>query len=157
MHWTQNVTIISSGEKKFSRSFALLNSHCHSCCRIHHQRWFHFPPSLTKKTESKLHLQSPLLPRLGLDRAEMIDRNLRCWMKTYLFVIWSEDDSEKSIIRSQVFGSPGLLVLIRFEDLGRYVPLSFENTMLNLVSLRGVKGTKHVFLKDHASSKSRDN
>ena len=90
--------------------------------------------------------------RLGLDRAEMIDRK-RCWMKTYLFVIWSEDDTEKSIIRSQVFGSPGLLVLIRYEDLGRYVPLSFENTMLNLVNLRGVKGIKHVFLKDHASFK----
>ena len=102
---------------------------------------------------SKLHLQSPWLLRLELDRAKMIDRKLTMHyvagrisesFKTDLFVIWSEDNSEKLIIRCRVLGSPD-----KVEDLSMEEDIflrSLENTMLNSVDLRGVKGVKRVFL-----------
>jgi hypothetical protein len=54
-----------------------------------------------EEIEAKLHLQSPWLLRLELDRAKMIDRKLTMAyvagriaesFKTNLFVIWSEDE-----------------------------------------------------------------
>ncbi|KAF9521625.1 RNA polymerase Rpb1, domain 7-domain-containing protein, partial [Crepidotus variabilis] len=60
-----------------------------------------------KEIESKLHLQSPWLLRLKLDRSKMIDRKLLMQyvagriaesFKTDLFVIWSEDNAEKLVI-----------------------------------------------------------
>ncbi|EEB86935.1 hypothetical protein MPER_15938, partial [Moniliophthora perniciosa FA553] len=66
-----------------------------------------------EEVESKLHLQSPWLLRLELDRAKMIDRKLTMnyvasriaeSFKTDLFVIWSEDNSEKLVIRCRVLG-----------------------------------------------------
>jgi DNA-directed RNA polymerase II subunit RPB1 len=108
--------------------------------------------------ESKLHLQSPWLLRLELDRAKMIDRKLSMQyvagriaesFKTDLFVIWSEDNSEKLVIRCRVLGSPdkdddGMGTIE--EDI---FLRQLENTMLNSVSLRGVKGIKRVFLTQH--------
>ena len=108
-----------------------------------------------EEIESKLHLQSPWLLRLELDRAKMIDRKLTMHyvagriaesFKTDLFVIWSEDNSEKLIIRCRVLGSPD-----KVEDLSMEEDIflrSLENTMLNSVSLRGVKGVKRVFLTE---------
>jgi len=108
-----------------------------------------------EEIESKLHLQSPWLLRLELDRAKMIDRKLTMQyvagriaesFKTDLFVIWSEDNSEKLIIRCRVLGSPD-----KVEDLSMEEDIflrSLENTMLNSVSLRGVKGIKRVFLME---------
>ena len=66
--------------------------------------------------------------------------------KTDLLVIWSEDNSEKLIIRCRVLGSPD-----KVEDLSMEEDIflcSLENTMLNSVSLRGVKGVKRVFLTE---------
>ncbi|KIK43849.1 hypothetical protein CY34DRAFT_803352 [Suillus luteus UH-Slu-Lm8-n1] len=108
--------------------------------------------------ESKLHLQSPWLLRLELDRAKMIDRKLTMAyvagriaesFKTDLFVIWSEDNSEKLIIRCRVLGGGD-----KDEDgLGSVEEDIFlrqlENTMLNSVSLRGVPGIQKVFLQQH--------
>ncbi|KAF8875548.1 hypothetical protein CPB85DRAFT_540875 [Mucidula mucida] len=108
-----------------------------------------------EETESKLHLQSPWLLRLELDRAKMIDRKLTMnyvaarisdSFKTDLFVIWSEDNSDKLIIRCRVIaggdkddeGMAGIEEDIFLRQL--------ENTMLNSVSLRGVKGINRVFL-----------
>ena len=108
-----------------------------------------------EEIDSKLHLQSPWLLRLELDRAKMIDRKLTMHyvagriaesFKTDLFVIWSEDNSEKLIIRCRVLGSPD-----KVEDLSMEEDIflrSLENTMLNSVSLRGVKGVKRVFLTE---------
>ena len=108
-----------------------------------------------EEIDSKLHLQSPWLLRLELDRAKMIDRKLTMHyvagriaesFKTDLFVIWSEDNSEKLIIRCRVLGSPD-----KAEDLSMEEDIflrSLENTMLNSVSLRGVKGVKRVFLTE---------
>ena len=108
-----------------------------------------------EEIDSKLHLQSPWLLRLELDRAKMIDRKLTMHyvagriaesFKTDLFVIWSEDNSEKLIIRCRVLGSPD-----KVEDLSMEEDIflrSLENTMLNSVSLRGVKGIKRVFMME---------
>uniref|UniRef100_A0A8H7YB65 DNA-directed RNA polymerase subunit n=2 Tax=Psilocybe TaxID=71950 RepID=A0A8H7YB65_PSICU len=110
-----------------------------------------------EEIESKLHLQSPWLLRLELDRAKMIDRKLDMHyvagriaesFKTDLFVIWSEDNSEKLVIRCRVLGSPdkeedGL------ESVEEDIFLrQLENTMLNSVNLRGVKGINRVFLTE---------
>lgn len=68
--------------------------------------------------------------------------------KTDLFVIWSEDNSEKLIICCCVLGGgdkedDGLGVIEEAIFLWQ-----LENTMLNSVSLQGVKGIKHVFLME---------
>ena len=66
--------------------------------------------------------------------------------KTDLFVIWSEDNSEKLVIRCRVLGSADK----EDDGMGTIEEDIFlrqlENTMLNSVSLRGVKGIKRVFL-----------
>ena len=108
-----------------------------------------------EEIESKLHLQSPWLLRLELDRAKMIDRKLSMHyvasriaesFKTDLFVIWSEDNSDKLVIRCRVLGSPDK----DDEGYGTVEEDIFlrqlENTMLNSISLRGVKGINRVFL-----------
>ncbi|KAG6899798.1 DNA-directed RNA polymerase II subunit rpb1 [Termitomyces sp. T159_Od127] len=107
-----------------------------------------------EEIESKLHLQSPWLLRLEMDRAKMIDRKLTMQyvatriaesFKTDLFVIWSEDNSEKLIIRCRVIGG-------KDEEDDKIEEDQFlralETTMLNSVSLRGVKGIKRVFLME---------
>jgi DNA-directed RNA polymerase II subunit RPB1 len=111
-----------------------------------------------EEVESKLHLQSPWLLRLELDRAKMIDRKLDMSyvagriaesFKTDLFVIWSEDNSEKLIIRCRVMGGADK----DEEGFGTVEEDIFlrqlENTMLNSVSLRGVPGIERVFLLEH--------
>ncbi|KAF9007912.1 beta and beta-prime subunits of DNA dependent RNA-polymerase [Cyathus striatus] len=110
-----------------------------------------------EEIESKLHLQSPWLLRLELDRAKMIDRTLTMnyvasriaeSFKTDLFVIWSEDNSEKLVIRCRVLGSADK----EDDGMGTIEEDIFlrqlENTMLNSVSLRGVKGINRVFLTE---------
>ncbi|KAF8123520.1 DNA-directed RNA polymerase II [Boletus edulis] len=108
--------------------------------------------------ESKLHLQFPWLLRLVLDRARMIDRKLTMVyvasqivesFKTDLFVIWSEDNSEKLIIQCHVLGGAD-----KDEDgMGAVEEDIFlrqlENTMLNSVNLRGVPSIRRVFLQEH--------
>ncbi|TFK38673.1 hypothetical protein BDQ12DRAFT_683152 [Crucibulum laeve] len=76
--------------------------------------------------EAKLHLQSPWLLRLELDRAKMIDRKLTMHysFKTDLFVIWSEDNSEKLVIRCREDDGMGSIE----EDI---FLRQLENTMLN--------------------------
>ncbi|KAJ7596384.1 DNA-directed RNA polymerase II, subunit 1 [Mycena floridula] len=111
-----------------------------------------------EEVESKMHLQSPWLLRLELDRAKMLDRKLEMQyvagrisesFKTDLFVIWSEDNSDKLIVRCRVLGGAdkdddGMGVIE--EDI---FLRQLENTMLNSVSLRGVKGIRRVFLMEH--------
>ncbi|KZT09014.1 beta and beta-prime subunits of DNA dependent RNA-polymerase [Laetiporus sulphureus 93-53] len=111
-----------------------------------------------EEVEQKLHLQSPWLLRLELDRAKMIDRKMTMSyvagriaesFKTDLFVIWSEDNSEKLIIRCRVLGGAD-----KDEDGMDTVEediflRQLENTMLNSISLRGVPGIQRVFLLEH--------
>lgn len=104
-----------------------------------------------------MHLQSPWLLRLELDRAKMIDRQLTMpyvagqiaeSFKTDLFVIWSEDNSDKLIIRCRVLGGDN-----KDEDADSVEEDIFlrqlEHTMLNTISLRGVPGINRVFLIEH--------
>jgi DNA-directed RNA polymerase II subunit RPB1 len=71
--------------------------------------------------------------------------------KTDLFVIWSEDNSEKLIIRCCVLGGvdkddeDGMDAIEEEDIFLRHL----ENTILNSVSLRGVKDIKRVFLLEH--------
>jgi DNA-directed RNA polymerase II subunit RPB1 len=112
-----------------------------------------------EEIEAKLHLQSPWLLRLELDRAKMIDRKLTMAyvagriaesFKTDLFVIWSEDNSEKLIIRCRVLGGADKDDEDGMGAIEEDIFLrQLENTMLNSVSLRGVKDIKRVFLLEH--------
>ncbi|KAJ7451085.1 DNA-directed RNA polymerase II, subunit 1 [Mycena latifolia] len=108
-------------------------------------------------TESKLHLQSPWLLRLELNRTKMVGKLTMHYVasriaesfKTDLFVIWSEDNSDKLIIRCRVLGGgdkddDGMGTIE--EDI---FLRQLENTMLNSVSLRGVKDIRKVFLLQH--------
>ncbi|KAH8111472.1 beta and beta-prime subunits of DNA dependent RNA-polymerase [Phellopilus nigrolimitatus] len=111
-----------------------------------------------EEIESGLHLQSPWLLRLELDRSKMLDRKLTMnyvagriaeSFKTDLFVIWSEDNAEKLIIRCRVLGGAD-----KDEEGSDTVEediflRQLENTMLNSVSLRGVQGIDRVFLLAH--------
>ncbi|KAK7468334.1 DNA-directed RNA polymerase II core subunit rpo21 [Stygiomarasmius scandens] len=111
-----------------------------------------------EEVESKLHLQSPWLLRLELDRAKMLDRKLTMSyvasriaesFKTDLFVIWSEDNSEKLVIRCRVLGG-GDKDEDGMDSVEEDIFLrQLENTMLNSVSLRGVQGIHRVFLTKH--------
>ncbi|KAJ2911565.1 hypothetical protein MD484_g8848, partial [Candolleomyces efflorescens] len=105
--------------------------------------------------EASLHLQSPWLLRLVLDRSKVLDRKLtmqyvagrisECF-KNDLFVIWSEDNSEKLVIRCRVLGGGDN---DKDEDGGVEEDTflrQLENTMLNTVTLRGIKGINRVFL-----------
>jgi DNA-directed RNA polymerase II subunit RPB1 len=68
--------------------------------------------------------------------------------KTDPFVIWSEDNSEKLIIRCYVLGGAdknGEGGMGAIED----ILCQLENTMLNPVSIRGDKDIKRVFLLEH--------
>ncbi|KZT42808.1 beta and beta-prime subunits of DNA dependent RNA-polymerase [Sistotremastrum suecicum HHB10207 ss-3] len=109
-----------------------------------------------EEIESKMHLQSPWLLRLELDRNKMIDRNLTMpyvasriaeSFSKDLFVMWSEDNSEKLIIRCRVLAGMDK----DEDDLGTVEEDVFlrqlENTMLNSVSLRGVAGVERVFMQ----------
>ena len=108
-----------------------------------------------EEVESKLHRQSPWLLRLELDRAKMLDKKLEMSyvasriaeaFSNDLFVIWSEDNAEKLIIRcrtiqgddkeDQDFDSTDEDVFLR----------QVETNMLNSVSLRGVEGIQRVFM-----------
>ncbi|KAJ7724988.1 DNA-directed RNA polymerase II, subunit 1 [Mycena maculata] len=107
--------------------------------------------------ESKLHLQSPWLLRLELNRTKMVGKLTMHYVasriaesfKTDLFVIWSEDNSDKLIIRCRVLGGGDK----EDDGMGSIEEDIFlrqlENTMLNSVSLRGVKDIRKVYLLQH--------
>ncbi|KAF7333371.1 DNA-directed RNA polymerase subunit [Mycena venus] len=107
-----------------------------------------------EEVESKLHLQSPWLLRLELNRSKMVGKlTMHCVasriaesFETDLFVIWCEDNADRLIIRCRVLegcdknddgmGSIEEDIFLR----------QLANTMLNSVSLRGVKDIHKVFL-----------
>ncbi|KAF5327379.1 hypothetical protein D9619_003895 [Psilocybe cf. subviscida] len=109
-----------------------------------------------EEVESKMHLQSSWQFRLELDCAKIIDRKLSMQyvvgriaesFKSDLFAIWSEDSSEKLIIRCRVIGADkgeGDDGVVEEDIFLRQL----EGAMLDSVSLRGVKGTNRVFLTE---------
>ncbi|KAI5120862.1 hypothetical protein M0805_008235 [Coniferiporia weirii] len=111
-----------------------------------------------EEIESGLQLQSPWLLRLELDRSKMLDRKLTMnyvagriaeSFKADLFVIWSEDNAEKLVIRCRVLGGADKEEEGEDQVEEDIFLRQLENTMLNSVSLRGVKGIERVFLLEH--------
>lgn len=117
------------------------------------QAYFDIP--LSPEEIDRVNNCSSWLLRLELDRAKMLDRKLEmsyvaskisdCFGQD-VFVIWSEDNAEKLVLRCRVVGGSE-----KDEDgLGNVEEDVFlrqlETTMLNSVNLRGVKDIRRVFL-----------
>ncbi|ODV89296.1 hypothetical protein CANCADRAFT_65867 [Tortispora caseinolytica NRRL Y-17796] len=110
--------------------------------------------------ESKLYMHSPWLLRLELDRAKMLDKQLTMSQvaekiqqafEDELFVIWSEDNSEKLVIRCRVMRDPKMLD----EDLDAeedQILKRIEQHMLENITLRGITGVNRVFMMEHKLS-----
>lgn len=106
-----------------------------------------------EEVEANLHHQSPWLLRMELDRAKMLDKKLDMSyvasriveaFSTDLFVIWSEDNAEKLVIRCRTIQGDDKE---DFDNTEEDVFLrQVENNMLNSVSLRGVEGIRRVFM-----------
>lgn len=108
--------------------------------------------------EARIHLQSPWLLRLVLDRSKMLDRKLSTnyvasriahSFQSDLFVIWSEDNAEKLVIRCRVLSGTGKDVDVIGEVEEDIFLRQLESTMLNSIGLRGVRGIERVFLLEH--------
>lgn len=104
--------------------------------------------------EAKLHVLSPWVLRLELDRSKMLDRKLEMAyvaskigekFTSDLFIIWSEDNSEKLVIRCRIVHTPEKMeAMSEFSD--DLFLRQLELTLLNTVDLRGVPGVDRVFL-----------
>ncbi|CAL9735755.1 DNA-directed RNA polymerase II subunit RPB1 [Monosporozyma servazzii] len=108
---------------------------------------------LDDETEASLDQQSPWLLRLELDRAAMNDKDLTMGQvgerikHTFgndLFVIWSEDNAEKLIIRCRVIRPKSLDAGIEAEE--DHMLKKIENTMLENITLRGVENIERVVM-----------
>jgi DNA-directed RNA polymerase II subunit RPB1 len=106
------------------------------------------------EVEAKLHVLSPWVLRLELDRSKMLDRKLEMAyvaskigekFTSDLFIIWSEDNSEKLVIRCRIVHTPEKMeAMNEFSD--DLFLRQLEITLLNTVDLRGVPGVERVFL-----------
>ncbi|CAR30106.1 DNA-directed RNA polymerase II subunit RPB1 [Lachancea thermotolerans CBS 6340] len=109
---------------------------------------------MDEETEQSLDYQSPWLLRLELDRAAMNDKDLTMGQvgekiketfKNDLFVIWSEDNAEKLIIRCRVVRDPKTLDA-EAEAEEDHMLKRIENTMLESITLRGVEDITRVVM-----------
>ncbi|SGY60993.1 BQ5605_C007g04513 [Microbotryum silenes-dioicae] len=112
--------------------------------------------------EANLHRQSPWLLRFELDRAKMLDKKLEMSFvagkiaevfEQDLFVIWSEDNAEKLVIRCRALNEEGRDKedgAEEAEDAEEDIFLKqLEASMLSTISLRGVEGIERVFMLQH--------
>ena len=108
---------------------------------------------LDDETEASLDQQSPWLLRLELDRAAMNDKDLTMGQvgeriketfRNDLFVIWSEDNAEKLIIRCRVVRPKSLDAETEAEE--DHMLKKIENTMLENITLRGVENIERVVM-----------
>lgn len=110
--------------------------------------------------EANLHKQSPWLLRLELDRAKMLDKQLSMSQVAEkisqsfgedLFVMWSEDNADKLIIRCRVVRDPKAVE--EEEDLEEDQMVKvIEKHMLETITLRGIPGITRVFMMEHKRS-----
>ncbi|AGO11854.1 AaceriADR086Cp [[Ashbya] aceris (nom. inval.)] len=109
---------------------------------------------MDEETEASLKHQSPWLLRLELDRVAMTDKDLTMGQvgekiketfKNDLFVIWSEDNAEKLIIRCRVVRDPKTLDA-EAEAEEDHMLKKIENTMLESITLRGVQDITRVVM-----------
>jgi DNA-directed RNA polymerase II subunit RPB1 len=110
------------------------------------------------EVEDSLHRQSPWLLRFELDRAKMLDKKLEMSFvagkiaevfEQDLFVIWSEDNAEKLIIRCRALNEPGDKEDGEEADEEDIFLKQLETSMLSTISLRGVEGVERVFMLKH--------
>ncbi|CAI4037766.1 hypothetical protein SMKI_04G0990 [Saccharomyces mikatae IFO 1815] len=108
---------------------------------------------LDDEAEQSFDQQSPWLLRLELDRAAMNDKDLtmgqvgeriKQTFKNDLFVIWSEDNDEKLIIRCRVVRPKSLDAETEAEE--DHMLKKIENTMLENITLRGVENIERVVM-----------
>ncbi|CCD22371.1 DNA-directed RNA polymerase II subunit RPB1 NDAI_0A02130 [Naumovozyma dairenensis CBS 421] len=108
---------------------------------------------LDDETEQSLDRQSPWLLRLELDRAAMNDKDLTMGQvgeriketfRNDLFVIWSEDNAEKLIIRCRVVRPKSMDAETEAEE--DHMLKKIENTMLENITLRGVENIERVVM-----------
>jgi len=104
------------------------------------------------EVEQTMDRQSPWLLRFELDRAKMLDKNLE--MSTVankisavfnkdLFVIWSEDNADKLVIRCRAVNDEKDMEEEGEEDM---LLKQLEASMLDDVSLGGIEGIVRVFM-----------
>ena len=107
--------------------------------------------------EANLHKQSPWLLRLELDRAKMLDKQLTMSQVAEkisqsfgddLFVMWSEDNAEKLIIRCRVVRDPKSVEEEGDIEEDQMVK-TIEAHMLESITLRGIPGISRVFMMEH--------
>ncbi|ANZ74287.1 BA75_00604T0 [Komagataella pastoris] len=113
-----------------------------------------------EKVEETIDKQSPWLLRLELDRARMLDKQLTMnqvadkiseVFSDDLFVMWSEDNADKLIIRCRVIRDPKAMdeELEAEED---QMLKRIEAHMLDLIALRGIPGISKVYMVKHKVS-----
>lgn len=107
--------------------------------------------------EASLHKQSPWLLRLELDRAKMLDKQLSMSQVAEkisqsfgedLFVMWSEDNADKLIIRCRVVRDPKSVEDDDDVEEDQMVK-AIEAHMLESITLRGIPGIQRVFMMEH--------
>lgn len=111
--------------------------------------------------EANLGRQSPWLLRFELDRAKMLDKKLEMSFvagkiaevfEQDLFVIWSEDNAEKLVIRCRALNDDGANKEdgeeAETEDEDVFLK-QLETSMLSSIALRGVEGIDRVFMLQH--------
>ncbi|ODV93810.1 hypothetical protein PACTADRAFT_18443 [Pachysolen tannophilus NRRL Y-2460] len=110
-----------------------------------------------EKVEETIDKQSPWLLRFELDRTKMLDKQLTMSQvvdkikENFLddiFVIWSEDNADKLIIRCRVVRDPKSMDPDD-EDKEDQMLKMVEAQMLESISLRGIPGIIRVFMMKH--------
>lgn len=109
-----------------------------------------------EQVEATLYMQSPWLLRLELDRAKMLDKQLTMSQVAEtisqsfagdLFVMWSEDNAEKLVIRCRVVRDPKTLDEEEAQEEDQMVK-HVEQYMLDNISLRGIPAITRVFMME---------
>lgn len=107
--------------------------------------------------EASLPNQSPWLLRLELDRAKMLDKQLTMGQVAEkiqqsfgddLFVMWSEDNADKLVIRCRVVRDPKTVAEMTEVEEDQMVR-AIETHMLESITLRGIAQITRVFMMEH--------
>ncbi|CDK25021.1 unnamed protein product [Kuraishia capsulata CBS 1993] len=110
-----------------------------------------------EKVEESIHKQSPWLLRLELDRAKMLDKQLTMSQVAEkisenfgddLFIIWSEDNAEKLVIRCRIVRDVKAMDE-EDEETEDGLLKALEAQMLESISLRGIPGITRVFMMQY--------
>ena len=110
-----------------------------------------------ENVENTVDRQSPWLFRLELDRAKMLDKRLTMadvagkiseTFSNDMFIIWSEDNADKLIIRCRILRDEKQMQDEEFMAEEDVFLRNLENHMLDSISLRGIPGISRVFMME---------